>query len=114
MELRDLQRLTVVKLREEALKHEGIAGVHGMQKDELIAALAPIYGIDLEAAAKASRERFAVNKSTLKQEIRSLKAQRDTALTEHDAAHLKQARQDIKKRKRTLRRLARQSRPAAV
>jgi hypothetical protein len=109
MELRDLQRMTVTKLREEALKHPGFVGVHAMNKEQLITALAPIFGIDLEAAARAARERFAGNKTTLKQEIRALKAKRDAILGEHDGATLKQLREGIKRRKRQLRRLAEQA-----
>ena len=41
MELRDLQKMTVVKLREEALKHEGLAGVHVMNKEELLSRPGP-------------------------------------------------------------------------
>ena len=113
MELRDLQKMTVVKLREEALKHEGLVGVHAMDKEQLITALAPRFGIDLEAAAKAARAKFAGDKTALKQEIRALKTQRDTALAEHDSATVKQVRQRIKRHKRILRRLAEQSRATA-
>jgi hypothetical protein len=113
MELRDLQKMTVVKLREEALKHEGLVGVHAMDKEQLITALAPRLGIDLEAATKVARAKFAGDKTALKQEIRVLKAQRDTALAEHDSAIVKQVRQRIKRHKRILRRLAEQSRATA-
>ena len=89
MELRDLQKMTVVKLREEGLKHSSIAGVY-----------------DVEAATKAAREQFATDKSGLKQAIRALKGQRDTALVAHNATQVKQLRLNIKKRKRMLRRLA--------
>ncbi|MGE3537402.1 MAG: hypothetical protein AB7N91_08185 [Candidatus Tectimicrobiota bacterium] len=106
MELRDLQKMTVVKLREEALKHSNIAGVYAMDKGQLIAAMAEVYGIDIEAASKAAREQFAADKSTLKREIRAFKGQRDEALGAHDAAQVKQARLAIKRRKRQLRRLA--------
>jgi hypothetical protein len=109
MELRDLQKMTVVKLREEALQHEGLVGVHVMSKADLIAALAPRFGIDLEASTKAAREKFATNKTAVKQEIHALKKQRDAALAEHDGTAVKQARQQIKKHKRTLRRLAEQA-----
>jgi hypothetical protein len=114
MELRDLQKMTVTKLREEALKHQGLVGVHAMHKEELITALAPIFGIDLEAATKAARERFSGNKTQLKQEIRALKTKRDEVMTEHDATALKQIRERIKKRKRQLRRLAEQTRTATA
>ena len=113
MELRDLQRMTVVKLREEGLKHANITGVYAMNKGQLIEALAEVYGIDLEAAARAAREQFATDKTTLKREIRALKGQRDTALAAHDAVQVQQTRLDIKKRKRKLRRLA-ASQAAAV
>ncbi|MDZ7378373.1 MAG: hypothetical protein ONB06_03395 [candidate division KSB1 bacterium] len=106
MELRDLQKMTVVKLREEALKHGGITGVYGMDKAQLLAALAAAYGIDMEAATRAAREQFAADKTALKREIRALKAQRDAALTTHDAAQVRAIRLHIKKRKRMLRRLA--------
>ena len=103
MELTDLQRLTVVKLREEALKHEGITGVNGMNKEQLIVALAPIFGIDLEAETRALRERLAASKSVLKQEITNFKKERNAALDDHDHEGVTQARKEIKKRKRRLR-----------
>lgn len=106
MELRDLQKMTVVKLREEALKQGNIAGVYAMDKSQLLAALAEVYGIDIEAATKAAQEQFAADKSTLKREIRALKGQRDEALVAHNGSQVKQARLAIKKRKRRLRRLA--------
>jgi hypothetical protein len=114
MELRDLQRMTVVKLREEALQQGNIIGVHGMGKEQLITALAPIFGIDLEAALRAAREKVAASKGTLKQEIRTLKKERDDAVTEHDTVASSKARRGIKKRKRQLRHLARQAKVAAV
>ncbi len=106
MELREMQRMTVVKLREEALQHPSIVGVHGMNKEQLIEALAPIYGINLEAAVRALREKLAENKGTLKQEITALKSERDAALADHDTTAVKKARKDIKRRKRRLRHLA--------
>lgn len=110
MELRDLQKMTVTKLREEALKYQdrGIVGVHAMDKEELITALAPIFGIDLEAAIRQARERFAGNKTELKQQIRDLKTRRTAVLADRDASALKHIRDNIKRRKRVLRRLAEQ------
>lgn len=114
MELRDLQKMTVVKLREEALSMGGLTGVHAMKKQELIEALAPKFGIDLEAAIKASRAKFAGDKSAMKREIRNLKTQRDAALEDHDLAAVAVARQGIKKYKRALRRMADETQGAAV
>lgn len=114
MELRDMQKLTVVKLREEALKHGHIMGVHGMGKSEIIAALAPIYGIDLEAETRTVRERIAQDKTTLKQRIRTFKVGRDAALAEHNAEQLEAARRGIKRQKQALRRLVRRAQSTAV
>jgi hypothetical protein len=112
MELRDLQKMTVVKLREEGLKHSSIIGVYSMNKAQLIEALAAVYGIDIEAATRAAREQFAADKGALKREIRTFKGQRDAALSARNATQVKQLRLQIKKRKRMLRRLA--SSPAAA
>jgi hypothetical protein len=98
--------MTVVKLREEGLKHSSIAGVYSMDKAQLIEALATVYGIDIEAAIRAAREQPAADKSALKQEIRAFKGQRDAALLAHNTTQTKQLRLQIKKRKRILRRLA--------
>lgn len=114
MELRDLQKMTVVKLREEALNMGGLTGVHAMKKQDLIEALAPKFGIDLEAVVKATRAKFAGDKSTMKREIRNLKVQRDAALEDHDLVAVAVARQGIKKYKRTLRRMADQAQRAAL
>lgn len=103
MDLSELQRLTVVKLREEALKHQSIAGVNGMNKEQLIAALAPIFGIDLEAETRAIRERLAASKGALRKEINKFKGERDAALEDHDQEGFVQARKEIKRRKRHLR-----------
>ena len=110
MELRDLQRMTVVKLREEALKLGGVSGVHGMNKQQIIEAMAPQLGIDLEAASKAAREKFAADKPAMKREIVELKAQRDEALAEHEMATVAATRKRIKRYKRKLRRLAKEAR----
>ena len=114
MELRDLQKMTVVKLREEALNMGSIMGVHSMKKQELIEAMAPKFGIDLQAPSKAVRAKFAGDKSTMKREIQKLKSQRDVALGEHDLEAVAVARKDIKKYKRVLRRMAKKAQAAAV
>src|SRR2546427_10220405 len=99
MELRDLQRMTVVKLREEGLKPASITSVYAMNKGQLIEALAEVFGIDLEAAARVAREQFAAAKTTWKRESRALTVQRDTALATHDAIKAQQTRLGIKKRR---------------
>ena len=70
--------------------------------------------VDYYFCCSACREKFAADKPALKREIRALKAQRDAALAEHDTPTVHQARQRIKKHKRTLRRMAHGARAAAV
>ena len=114
MELRDLQKMTVVKLRQEALQQGDISGVHGMDKQQIIEALASRLDIDLTAPTKALREKSAGDKPAMKRAIRALKTQREAALADHDTAALTQARKGIKRHKRTLRRMARKARPVTV
>ena len=45
MELRDLEKMTVLKVREEALKFPEIKGVHGKNKEQLIDEIAQALGI---------------------------------------------------------------------
>ena len=55
MELKDLRRMTSVKLREEALKHPDITGVHGLNKEQLVEALAKVYGIKMDEDKEAAK-----------------------------------------------------------
>ena len=106
MTLQELQKMTVVKLRQEAMQHAGISGVSGMSKSQLVEALADLLGIDTEAPGRLVSARISGDKTVLKSEIRTLKTARDEALAASDGSGLHRARTDIKKRKRALRRLA--------
>ena len=48
MEEKDLTKMTVTKLREEAKKYTSIHGVSGMKKEELITAIADARGEPIE------------------------------------------------------------------
>ena len=106
MTLQELQKMTVVKLRQEAMQHSSISGVSGMSKTQLVEALAELLGIDAKMPARTGAAKISSDKSVLKKEIRSLKTRRDAALADGDATSLSRARVDIKRRKRALRRLA--------
>ena len=106
MTLQELQKMTVVKLRQEAMEHGGISGVSGMSKAELVEALAEGLGIDTNAPARLVSAKISGDKAVLKSEIRTLKNARDEALAASDESGLHRARIDIKRRKRALRRLA--------
>ncbi|MFQ6673074.1 MAG: Rho termination factor N-terminal domain-containing protein [Candidatus Tectimicrobiota bacterium] len=96
---RQLQQMTVKKLRDLALELGEVAGVHGMKKDELVEAIFALRGLE-EAEAVAVLD---VDKSAIKQEIRDLKERRASALEAGDATELKRVRQRIKRLKRALR-----------
>ena len=53
MEWKDLEKMTVLKLREEALKFPEIKNVHGKNKEQLLDEVAEALGID-KVRAKAS------------------------------------------------------------
>ena len=48
MDWRDLEKMTVLKLREEALKYPQIQGVHGKQKEQLLEEIAKALGRELK------------------------------------------------------------------
>lgn len=106
MTLQELQKMTVVKLRQEAMQHGGLSGVSGMSKAQLVRALAELTGIDMDAPGSLVSAKISGDKTVLRSEIRSLKTARDEALAAGDTSGLHRARTDIKKRKRVLRRMA--------
>ena len=46
MDWKDLEKMTVLKLREEALKYPQIEGVHGKNKEQLMHEIAKALGIE--------------------------------------------------------------------
>jgi hypothetical protein len=102
----ELEKMTVVKLREEALKYPDLTGVHGMKKAELIDALAKLMGLSEEEKPKKKVKGKKVDKKgNLKKRIKSLKEKRVEALKAKDAKSLKIVRKKIKCAKRKLRKL---------
>lgn len=101
MEEKDLEKMTVTKLREEALKIPELTEVHAMKKAELIAAIRKARRIP-EKEAKP-KELLA---SEIKAQIKKLRAEKEAALDEGDKKKIKLHRTKIKKLKRQTRRLA--------
>ncbi len=99
MELKELEKMTVPNLREEAAKFEDIKGVSGMKKAQLIEALCDKLDIH-----RPDTEVVGVDKSVLKARIRKLQAKRVEALAEHDHQALADIRMRIKVYKRSIRR----------
>jgi len=103
----ELEKMTVVKLREEALNYSELTGVHGMKKAELVDALAKIMGLpEEETPKKKVKAKKGETKASMKKRIHALKEKRVEAIQNKDAKGLKIARKKIKRIKRKLRKLA--------
>lgn len=98
---RPLEKMTTTDLREIAKGLEGISGVHGMKKDELIEALRKSKGIVVETVKKAS-----TSIRTLKKQIRSMKAKRSAAIEAKDRKLATICRRKISRLKKKTRRAA--------
>jgi hypothetical protein len=101
MDLKTLERMTVVKLREEALKIPELSGVRGMNKEALVRAIAAAYKIDL-----SGRRRGGSGKLALKKQIRELRVRIDEAIRTKQTTDLKKLRRHVKHLKAQTRRLA--------
>ena len=98
MDARAIEKLTIVKLREEALKIPDVIGVHGMNKGELINLLKKHHGIAIEKKQKGSS-----NVREFKKQIKQLKKDRKAALESKDKVKAIKMRKKIKKLKRKTR-----------
>src|SRR5437867_8785915 len=107
MEWTDLQKMTVIKLREEALKHPQIEGVHGKNKAQIMDELAAILGIEKPHIHLA--EQVVHTKSELKQKIHGLMAERDKLIQAHDHKALHNVRRQIHNFKRQIRKIESQA-----
>jgi hypothetical protein len=96
-----LEKMTTKDLREIAKDIPQIVGVHGMKKDELIAAIKEAKGIIDEPGKKTD-----ASVRELKQQIKDLKAQREAALEAKDRKMATICRRRISKLKKKTRRAA--------
>ena len=96
-----LEKMTVRDLRELAKEMPEITGVHGMNKQELIAAIKKVRGIEEKVVKKTdatSRE--------MKKKIKALKAERQAALESSDKKMATMYRRRISRLKKKTRRAA--------
>ena len=103
MEWKDLEKMTVLKLREEALKFPEIEGVHGKNKEQLMDELANALGIEKPHAQFT--EKIVHTKSDLKHKIQELKSERDKLLQAHNHAKLHDVRREVHKLKHEIRKI---------
>ncbi len=97
MELKDLLKMTVVRLREEAHKFEDMKSTLGMTKEQLIDELCGRFGIPKKQAPPKG-----IGRHALKTRIRSLRVQRDSVLTGGDRKAIRRFRRRIKSLRRRL------------
>jgi hypothetical protein len=103
MEWKDLEKMTVLKLREEALKFPQIEGVHGKNKEQLMEEIAKVLGIEKPHAHFG--EKIVHTKSDLKNKIEQLKVERDKLLEAHDHKKLHEVRREMHDLKHEIRKL---------
>lgn len=111
MEKKDLEKMTVPKLREEALKYKDqiSSAIHGMKKAELVKALMEVMGIEEEeekpVEKKIKKKEKSVSKESLKKELLAYKKEKEGALKEKDKIKVKRLRRKIKTLNRKIRRI---------
>jgi flagellar motility protein MotE (MotC chaperone) len=110
MELKELRKLPMPKLRDLAKQETELTGVGGMQKEELIKAIAQAKGIAYDESTKDLNAIHAV-----KQDIRQLQKQKAELLTATGERHkLNRVKRKIKLLKRLTRHLAHEAKTAAA
>ena len=110
MELKEIQRLTLPKLRELAKQATDLQGVGGMEKEALVKAIAAAKGISFDESFKDTHAIHAI-----KLDIRGLKKQKAELLAASgDRKKLKRLQRKIKLEKRLTRHLAREAKTAAA
>ena len=85
----ELKGMTVAQLREIA--KDTVTGASQMNKDHLLPALCEALGIETHA----HHEVHGIDKTTIKAQMRALKAERERALDRHDYLRLKSIRRQM-------------------
>src|SRR3990167_8040166 len=108
MELKELRRMTVPKLRDLAKQETDLQGVGGMHKEDLIKAIAKAKGIAYDTSTKDAN---AIH--SIKHDIRGRKKQKGEILTfSRDPKKLKKVKRRINLLKRLTRHLAHKAKTA--
>jgi hypothetical protein len=105
MDIKELRKLPLPKLRDLAKESTDLTGVIGMKKEDLIEAVAKAKGITYEAPAKDVS-----TISSIKYEVHELRKQNSELLAaSRDPIKIGRLRRKIKKLKRLTRQLAREA-----
>jgi len=120
MTKKDLEKMTVTDLREEALKYKDQidSAINSMKKAELIQALIEILEIKEEpekvVEKKIKKKDKVVSKESLKKEMMAFKKEKEEALKGKDKIKVKLLRRKIKILKRKIRSFAQVAEVAEV
>ncbi|MBI2348616.1 MAG: Rho termination factor N-terminal domain-containing protein [Deltaproteobacteria bacterium] len=108
MDVKELRRMTLPKLRDLAKQETDLQGVGGMHKEDLVKAIAKAKGIAYDTSTKDTN---AIH--SIKHDIRELKKHKGEILTSsRDPKKLKRVKRRIKLLKRLTRHLAREAKTA--
>jgi hypothetical protein len=102
MDWHELEKMKVTDLREMAKDKFNLTGVTGLNKAALVEAIAKEMGIE-----KPHKVAEGANKTQIKQAIRAMKVKRNAAQEQHDKAAMNEARHEIHKLRRKLRKMSR-------
>jgi cell division protein FtsX len=105
MDYRELENMTVIRLREEAKKFPDLKGITGMKKEELIQALVEHLGITVPEKKERKGARTPASKPSLKKKIAELRTAENAARAEKDRKKVDLLRRRIHSIKHRLRRL---------
>jgi len=104
LDYKTVSKMTAAQLRDELAKYPDVTGVTAMKKDKLVEIYCEKHGIERHAHGD-----LAVDKTSVKQAIRALKKERDTALAAKDLQKLAQVRHAIHKQRHLLRKAVKQA-----
>jgi hypothetical protein len=109
MERDALNKMTVADLRDQAKKISGAKGLSSMKKDELIDLLLGQTGAAKAPEGRAGRTAASkpLDKTGVKQQIKTLKDEKREALAQHDHAKARTCNRQIHRYKRMLRKMTR-------
>lgn len=98
---KELKSKTVAQLREIAkdIDHEAVKGYTQLNKDHLLEAICKALNIDMYEHHVA----VGIDKTSIKKQIKELKNKRDQAIADKNKEALREARKNIKKLKKKLR-----------
>jgi len=109
MKEKDLTKMTVTKLREEAKKYTSIEGVSAMKKEDLIKAIADARGEPIEIKKKKSRKKKKeVDVAGLKKKIKTLRKEKAEGRKSKSRKETNRLRRKIKELKRQSRKFGKE------